>query len=307
MSPNEVKLLLEERNNGKTWAQIARKIRGYTPNAIKKAYYRNINKPNQKVLLIDIETKPMQADVWNMWENNVALNQINADWSILSWSAKWLHDPDNQIIYRDNRKAKDLEDDKELLREVWELLDEADVVIGHYSEKFDIPKLFTRFIKHGMTPPSSFRQIDTKKIAANKFAFTSNKLEYLAKFLGVKHTKLMDRKFVGHALWTGCMKGMKDAWEEMKAYNMRDVIVLQEVYHKLKTWDKTINFDVFHDGLENICVCGNKSFTIHKKSPYIYTNTGKFDRLICTNPKCGKELKGKVNLLSKEKRASLKG
>jgi hypothetical protein len=52
-----------------------------------------------KVLFIDIETAPILARVWNIWEENIGLNQIEMDWSILAFAAKWLGDPDNQIIY----------------------------------------------------------------------------------------------------------------------------------------------------------------------------------------------------------------
>ena len=301
--------IIKNRNKGMSWTEMSRLTKGkYTPNALRKTYYRYVNKPNVNILLLDIETKPLLAWVWGLWENNVALNQIEQDWSILSWSAKWLHDDDDQVMYADNRKAKDLDNDEELLKQIWELLDKADIVITHHGKKFDIPKLYARFAYHGMNKPSSFDHIDTKQIATNVFGFTSNKLEYLAKFLRVPHKKLTDRKFAGQDLWTGCIKGVKEAWDEMKAYNVRDTIVLQEVYHRLKKWDKKINFDVYHNDLENICqCCGGKSFTIHKHKPFIHTKTGRFDRLICTNPKCGHELKGKVNLLSKEKRASLKG
>ncbi len=46
-----------------------------------------------KVLVFDIETKPLLGYVWSIWEQNVSLNMINTDWSVLSWSAKWLDDP----------------------------------------------------------------------------------------------------------------------------------------------------------------------------------------------------------------------
>mgnify|MGYP001562811409 CR=1 FL=1 len=307
MNPEQIKSLIELRNKGASWEDLKKQFKGRTSNSLRKTFYRHIDKPAVRALVFDIETKPLLAYVWGLWDNNVALNQIENDWSVLSWSAKWLDAPDDEVMYADNRKSKDLDDDKSLLEQIWKLLDEADIVITHYGKKFDVPKLYARFIKHGMNPPSSFRHIDTKQIASSKFAFTSNKLEYLAKFLGVKHTKLTERKFAGQLMWTGCIKGIKAAWEEMKAYNIRDTIVLQEVFHVLKKWDKSINFDVYHDGLENVCTCGGKSFIIHKLSPYIYTNTGKFDRLICTNSKCGKELKGKTNLLPMAKRKSLKG
>ena len=69
-----------------------------------------------RVLLFDIETAPILAHVWGLWDNNVALNQIIADWHVLSWSAKWLGDPPSKVMYADQRNAKNIEDDKQLLQ-----------------------------------------------------------------------------------------------------------------------------------------------------------------------------------------------
>ena len=74
-------------------------------------------------------------------------------------------------------------------------------------------------------------------------------------------------------MWSECMKGNLDAWKEMEAYNKLDVLVLQEVYHRLKKWDDSINYDVFHDELDNVCPdCNGKSFVKHKTKPFVYTN-----------------------------------
>mgnify|MGYP000113435667 CR=1 FL=1 len=80
-----------------------------------------------KVLLFDIETAPIIAYVWGLWQNDVSLNQIRTDWHLLSWSAKWLGTPDTDIMYMDQRAAKDVENDKVILQGLWKLLDEADL------------------------------------------------------------------------------------------------------------------------------------------------------------------------------------
>jgi hypothetical protein len=38
-----------------------------------------------RVLLVDIETSPLLAYCWKIWQNDVALNQIHKDWHVLSW------------------------------------------------------------------------------------------------------------------------------------------------------------------------------------------------------------------------------
>src|ERR1035437_10416966 len=75
-----------------------------------------------KVLIFDIETAPIIAHVWGLWENNVGLNQIVSDWHVLSWSAKWLDDPSTKVMYDDQRGAKNIEDDKRLLQSLRNLV-----------------------------------------------------------------------------------------------------------------------------------------------------------------------------------------
>lgn len=259
-------------------------------------------KSSPRVLVFDIETAPILAHVWGLWENNVGLNQIQSDWHILSWSAKWLDDAPEKVMYQDQRGMTDITNDSDLLKGIWDLLDEADIVITQNGKKFDVKKLNARFILSGFPPPSSFRHIDTQEIAKRYFAFTSNKLAYMTDKLCVKYKKLTNHgKFQGHELWTECLKDNLEAWKEMELYNKYDVLSLEELYHVLIVWDSRINFNVYTDSLEVECKCGSKDFI---KNGFSYTNTSKFQKYRCKS--CGSECRDKKNLLSKEKQDSLK-
>lgn len=258
-------------------------------------------KSGPRVLIFDVETAPMLGYVWGLWENNVALNQIKSDWHLLSWSAKWLGDAPNKVMYQDQRKAKDISNDKKLLEGIWLLLDEADVVITQNGKSFDVKKLNARFIQNGMKPPSSYRHIDTLRIAKKHFAFTSNKLEYMTDKLCTKYKKLKHNKFPGFSLWVECLKNNQEAWKEMERYNKYDVLSLEELYYKLIPWDNSIDFSVYSEDHEYVCTCGSKN---HKLNGFRFTNTGKFQRYVCKD--CGKEGQSKVNLLSKEKKKALR-
>src|ERR1700689_1221342 len=168
-----------------------------------------------RVLVFDIETKPMLGYVWSLWENNESLEQLYKDWSVLSWSAKWLDDSPDEIMYEDQRKAKDIDNDKKILKSIWKLLDEADIVITQNGKAFDHKKLNARFILQGLQPPSSYKIIDTMLIAKKHFAFTSNKLAYMSDKLCTKYKKLKPTKFPGFSMWLECMAGNKKAWKEM--------------------------------------------------------------------------------------------
>lgn len=285
--------------NNHTYSEISKALKKKhgvekSVNAIRKCYERHSlpiydmsEKP--KVLLFDIETAPMLGYIWKLWDNNVSLNQLQNDWYILSWSAKWLGD--DKILYMDQRNAKDIEDDKKILKELWKLLDEADIVVGQNSKSFDHKKVNARFILNGMKPPSTYRQIDTRLLARKHFGFTSNKLEYLSGKLCKDYKKSKHTKFSGFELWKECIAGNLNAWEEMEEYNKLDVLSLEELYLKLIPWDNSINFSIYGNGSDPVCSCGNKEF---KKSGFYFTNSCKYQKYKCT--KCGSEIRDKKNL-----------
>ena len=252
-----------------------------------------------KVLVFDIETAPMLSYVWGLWDQNVALNQIENDWYVLSWAAKWLNDPPAKMMYADQRNATTVENDKVILKQIWHLLNKADIVVTQNGKKFDVKKLNARFLLHGFKPPASYRHIDTCEISKKHFAFTSNKLEYLSKTFNKKYKKITKHgKYDGFELWRACLKGDIKAWEEMKKYNIYDVLSTEEIARKLIPWDNTINFNVYNKSDDKLlCSCGAKDFS---KYGYSFSNAGKYQRFKCR--KCGAEMKGTKNLLSLPKK-----
>lgn len=239
-----------------------------------------MNEP--KVLFLDIETAPIIGYTWGLYDQNLAVNQIQCDWYVLSWAAKWLNS--KSIQQMDQSGTKDIKNDKPILQRIWSLLDIADIVVTQNGKSFDIKKLNARFVQHGMKPPSSFKQIDTKLLAKKHFGFTSNSLEYLSDKLCTKYKKLKHKKFPGMELWTECLKGNKQAWKEMAKYNIHDVLSLEELYTKLIPWDNSINFNIYRNGVQ--CTCGSKDF---KRNGFFYSSTGRFQRYSCKN--CGSELR----------------
>lgn len=253
-----------------------------------------------KILTLDIETAPLKASIWSQWQQFTGLNMIQGDWYILSWSAKWMHE--DNVVYRDKRETWEDEDDLALCEEMWQLLDEADIILTQNGIRFDQKKLFARFLHHGMRPPSSFRHIDTLMIAKKHFAFTSNKLEYMTDKFCKQYKKLKHGKYPGFELWNECLKGNMEAWDEMEKYNIYDVLSLEELYGILAPWYKAHpNINLYYEDNKIRCHCGNDEFD---HNGYAYTNLSKFDKFACT--KCGAEHRGRVNLLSDEKRKSLR-
>lgn len=186
-----------------------------------------------KVLVLDIETAPILAYVWGLHDQNLGVEQIQTDWYVMAWAAKW-HGT-TKMMYADKRSTGPGED-KEILKKLWPLLNEADIVITQNGKSFDSRKLNARFMVNGMQPPKPYKHWDTYLCARQVADFTSNKLSYLTATLNEKYTKSYHRKFPGFSLWSNCLKGNKAAWEEMKRYNILDVLATEELYTKLRAW-----------------------------------------------------------------------
>jgi hypothetical protein len=254
-----------------------------------------------KVLILDIETAPILGNVWSIWQQNVGLNQIERDWYILSFGAKWLGQ--DKVIYYDQSRAAEIEDDTVLLGKLWKLLDEADIMVAHNGKQFDAKKINARFILAGMSPPSPYKVVDTLLIAKAQFKFTSNKLEYLADKLNTKYKKLSHAKYPGFSLWKGVMAGDKAAWAEMRTYNEHDVLSLEELYLILRPWDrKHPNVDVYDDTHEGTAcpVCGSHHL---QKRGWHTTNVGKYQRYACNG--CGAWSHARTPVNTKGKRRGL--
>ena len=99
-----------------------------------------------KILIFDIETMFMTVSVWGIsFKQRIPADNIIEDWNALSWSAKWLFDSEimSDVLTSEEAIARD---DSRILKSIWKLLDESDIVIAHNGDKFDLRKLNARFI-----------------------------------------------------------------------------------------------------------------------------------------------------------------
>lgn len=230
---------------------------------------------SQKILFLDIETAPNVGYTWGKWEQDV-ISFIDS-WYILSIAYKWLGEKKTRVAalcdmpgYKPGMK------DAKLLPIIWKLLDEADIVVAQNGDRFDLPKINTRFLMNKMPPPSPYKTIDTFKVVKGRFAFNSNKLDDLAKDLGVgqkvKHT--------GFDLWRGCMSGDRKAWNLMKRYNANDVDILESIYLKMRPYHS--KHPVVTTGLSMCIKCGSSNIV---KRGFTYGKTTMTGRFRCND--CG--------------------
>jgi hypothetical protein len=168
--------------------------------------------------------------------------QIDQDLFIICWAGKWLFKQEvvsDVVTPREARKR----DGRRVVKSIHKLLQQADCVITHNGDKFDIKELNWQFLKYDLPPVTKYQSIDTYKKSKPIFGAPSLSLESLARNLGYagkEHTE--------YELWDRCEKGEIEALERMIHYNINDVFVLEDVYMRIRPWMKTHpNFGAFVD------------------------------------------------------------
>lgn len=217
-----------------------------------------------KVLIFDIETSPIIANTWDLYPKYLSHDNILQDWFIIC--AAWKEVGKDKVH---TVKIQTLGDDFEVVKTLRDALAGADVIVGHYIDKFDIKKLNTRLIYHGLDPLPKIPTVDTKKEACKIGAFTSNKLDYLSKFLTGQ-----GKIHVEFGLWLEVMKGSKKALKRMVDYNKVDVIRNEEVYLKLRPFMKNHPHKGVLDGEDRNCSCQKCGGTKVKKNGIRITAAG---------------------------------
>lgn len=253
-----------------------------------------------KILILDIETAPTLAYTWGAWNQNIHPEQIESDWFVLTWAAKWIFE---NKVYSGKLTSKEAlqEDDKRIMQSMWKLLDEADIVIAHNADKFDIPRINTRFLVHGIKPPMAYLVIDTLKHIRKQFSFTHNKLDYVNKLLGLPRKK----ENSGMPMWVACRKGDTKALKEMHDYNVEDVRILEETYLKIRAWIKphpNLGLHICDTELSRCPTCGSDKIEEHDK--LYHTTAGVYKAFRCGE--CGSTGRMRKNELTiKQKRPLL--
>ena len=123
-----------------------------------------------KILFWDIETTDLELAIRTYGLKNYTKyfnhKTIKRDWTMLGASWKFKGDMRPSVV---SVKASDPFNDEGVVRVLYQVLQEADVLVGHNSDRFDLKKFNTRALHYGLAPLHIRTQqtVDTLKIAKN--------------------------------------------------------------------------------------------------------------------------------------------
>lgn len=199
--------------------------------------------PKKRVLLLDIETAPNLAAVFQLKQRYINPGNIIKHGYVLCFAAKWLGEPG--VFF-----AKSPDGHLAMLQTIHRLLSKAEAVVHYNGKKFDIPTLNAEFWLHGLPPITTYVQIDLLTLVKRTFNFPSYKLDFVCQRLGIGKK----RKHAGIDMWTACADAVHEAhasaWVVMERYNKGDVALLERLYHKARPWfPATLGFKRIHEYL----------------------------------------------------------
>ena len=228
-----------------------------TRSAVRSEIYRERRKGNIysdiKILIFDIETSMIKFWGFRTGQQYVSPRQVTEDWYMLSWAAEWL-DSDEVLSSVLTPEEAISRDDKRICADLWELFNEANIIVAHNLKGFDRKKANWRFLVHGFMPPLPYKMVDTLTESRKYFGPTSHGLDYILQELGMRH-KIETKD----TLWKNCMKGKQKSLTKMQKYNIQDVVILKKLYIKYLPWMETHpNVNLYSDNSDSKCRnCGS--------------------------------------------------
>lgn len=208
-----------------------------------------------RIVTLDIERQSAIVDgIWQLKQHGyLRPSQIIVPARTICFAWKWLGDDEDQVNFSAEWDPDDTGNyekpgpDREvyqghqrMIEKAWEVLDEADYVIGWNSSRFDMGNLRSHMAEYHLGPPSPWKDIDLIKVSRSKFGFMSHKLAEVAERLG------HDGKYeTGGDLWNRLRwsddQTLRDARDLMRTYNKRDVSLTEELYTELLPWIPNLN------------------------------------------------------------------
>lgn len=190
-----------------------------------------------KRLFFDIEKAPCIGWFWRPgFKLRIGADQVIKESKIICISWKWQNEDKVHHLKWD----KD-QDDKKLLEKFVQVIGDADEIVAHNGDKYDMKEFRTRCIKHGVLIFPKYRTLDTLKKARQYFNFPSNRLDEIGRFLECGR-KVETRK----GLWQDvCLNNDRKALTEMVEYCDGDVLLLEEIFYAFTPYiDHNTNFAV---------------------------------------------------------------
>lgn len=234
-----------------------------------------------RIIAFDLETLPNLPEALKQWTNlsNYPGQTLKASISTIicvGWKVVGSKQVNCINAWDYPEWKKDVNDDKKVCLAIYDILKDADCVLTHNGRRFDWKFLQTRLLYHGIQHLPKIHHVDTCAEAKKNLMVFNNRLNTIAKFLTDKEK--MDHE--GWELWVKVHGRDAKAMKTMEKYCKQDVLVLEEVFKKLRPVIGSLpNHNLFNPMKSKSCPgCGSTRLT--KRGKY-RSLTREYNRYVC--------------------------
>ncbi len=220
----------------------------------------------------DIETSPNVVLSWRTgYKLSIPPDNIIQEKAIICICWKW---EGHKRVFS---LTWDKGNDEAMVRKFMLVAAEADELVAHNGDNFDLKWFNTQCLQYGIQPLPEPKTIDTLKIARRRFKLNSNKLDYLAQLLLGK-----GKHNVPFETWKKIvLENDPKALVEMVEYCKEDVRILEEVYEKISPFhDVQTHAGVFMGRPKYTCAkCG--SYNTRRKKRRVTAKGTEQHSMVC--------------------------
>lgn len=241
------------------------------------------NNQTPNIVVFDLETLPNLQEALKVWPqlSQFPGKTLKATVStIICGGYKYLGEKQVHCInaWDFPEWKKDKNNDKRVVKALYEVLKDADAVVTQNGKRFDWKFLQTRLLFHGLPPLHKIPHIDTKQLASSNLYSFNNRLGYLGEWL-VGDKKL---EHEGWELWVKVWHNEEKAKKTMTKYCKQDVLLLEKVFNVLRPFATNIpNRNLWNEDNKRVCpTCGSTSL---RSYGWRVTKTRSYRRMRCNN------------------------
>jgi len=184
-----------------------------------------------KILIYDIETSRIKANVWWTGKQYVGHKQLCSEPKIISISYKWLGEDKIHALTWDKNQC-----DKKMLAKFLVKYNEADMLVGQNNDRFDNRWVNARAMKHGLVFNTFVKSFDIMKQTKRLFRLPSYSMDYITKFLNVENKQTHEGIKMWDMIQEGNKKQQKEYLKKMVDYNVGDIVSTEAMYVKLRKY-----------------------------------------------------------------------
>jgi DNA polymerase elongation subunit (family B) len=178
-------------------------------------------------LFFDIETSPNIGFFWEAgWKKQIDYSNIIHERKVICICYKWEEEKETHFLTWDRKQC-----DRAMLQKFVGVANTATELVGHNGDKFDLAWIRTRCLFHKIDMFPTYTTFDTLKISRSKFKFNSNRLNYIAQYLGIGGKIKTDFN-----LWKDIVLNKdQKAMDKMVKYCQKDVVLLEKVFSRIRS------------------------------------------------------------------------